>query len=464
MLVLKYFVFFLDSTPRFFMGDSASYIHTAMTGWIPSDRSFLYGYLIRIFSGPQDGLTTFLAVQVLVSAGAAILAGLAARIAAGASMGTATVVALVVSLEPLQLAYERYVMAETFAGLMLAILVVSALWYLRKPALLPLLSFVGAGIGLVSLRLNTVPLVWSLAFILPVLSVARFPGTSFGPFRNPNSARFARVALHVVLLLALTAVTHGVYRHVYGALRDGPPGYQHADGLFAVAGWAPLIRADAFPDAFLAEQILSAVAIDLSDPGNREAQRWSPTGISYCFEQVIGNPYDANRLAREVAFRAALNDPVAVFRLGFHTVSRYLDPGQIRASLRWDQGENPITENLASDLRSVFAVDVARSVEPSPVRSWHGFPVNWYILLPLMPCVAFLCIPFVPTCSRPEVGFLVIVGFGLVACGPFLGTMTVVRYLHPLAWLNMVLFAVIGHSLLKARLSAQKASPVAFGL
>ena len=47
----------LDPTPKLFMGDSWSYIWTALTGWIPGDRSYFYG---AWYTGSRFGLTVLL--------------------------------------------------------------------------------------------------------------------------------------------------------------------------------------------------------------------------------------------------------------------------------------------------------------------------------------------------------------------------------------------------------------------
>ena len=39
VVLLKFFLLALDPLPRMFIGDSASYIATAIIGWIPDDRS-----------------------------------------------------------------------------------------------------------------------------------------------------------------------------------------------------------------------------------------------------------------------------------------------------------------------------------------------------------------------------------------------------------------------------------------
>ena len=37
----------IDAAPAVFLGDSESYLATALEGWIPPDRSFAYGYVLR---------------------------------------------------------------------------------------------------------------------------------------------------------------------------------------------------------------------------------------------------------------------------------------------------------------------------------------------------------------------------------------------------------------------------------
>jgi hypothetical protein len=51
ILAIKLLLLWLDPTPKLFMGDSGSYIWTALTGWIPGDRSYFYGYVVTLACG-----------------------------------------------------------------------------------------------------------------------------------------------------------------------------------------------------------------------------------------------------------------------------------------------------------------------------------------------------------------------------------------------------------------------------
>ena len=47
ILALKTLFLAIDPHPALMFGDSASYLATAMEKWIPPDRSFIYGFIIR---------------------------------------------------------------------------------------------------------------------------------------------------------------------------------------------------------------------------------------------------------------------------------------------------------------------------------------------------------------------------------------------------------------------------------
>ena len=78
ILVLNFLLLALDPLPKLFMGDSASYLWTALSGWMPPDRSFLYGYVIRWSSLWTESLTSLLILQAFLGAVTAILVRLSA--------------------------------------------------------------------------------------------------------------------------------------------------------------------------------------------------------------------------------------------------------------------------------------------------------------------------------------------------------------------------------------------------
>src|SRR5690242_16617111 len=73
IVCLKLFLFGIDPNPKLFMGDSGSYLWTALSGWIPPDRSFLYGFVIRWVSLTTHSLNSLLLLQAFLAANTAIL-------------------------------------------------------------------------------------------------------------------------------------------------------------------------------------------------------------------------------------------------------------------------------------------------------------------------------------------------------------------------------------------------------
>src|SRR5664279_1049497 len=113
IVLLKLFLLSLDPLPKMFIGDSACYIATALVGWIPDDRSYFYGFLIRFVSLYTESLTPLLLLQSLISALTALLLAYTCRSIFGLSARSACILGLVCALDPFQLVWERYVMTET---------------------------------------------------------------------------------------------------------------------------------------------------------------------------------------------------------------------------------------------------------------------------------------------------------------------------------------------------------------
>src|SRR6476659_4861040 len=67
IFAIKFLLLWLDPTPKLFMGDSGAYIWTALTGSIPSDRSYFYGYLVRWLAVWPHSLGPLLITQALAS-------------------------------------------------------------------------------------------------------------------------------------------------------------------------------------------------------------------------------------------------------------------------------------------------------------------------------------------------------------------------------------------------------------
>ena len=68
LLALKFTLWFLDPDIGFYFGDSASYLYTAVSGWIPPDRSYTYGFFVRHATLMLESLDWLVINQVLIPA------------------------------------------------------------------------------------------------------------------------------------------------------------------------------------------------------------------------------------------------------------------------------------------------------------------------------------------------------------------------------------------------------------
>src|SRR5215475_5854272 len=70
---LKLIMFIYDSNPEVFLGDSGSYLLSALMKLIPPDRSFLYGFVVRFIGQNSHSLSSLIAIQTVAGIGTSLL-------------------------------------------------------------------------------------------------------------------------------------------------------------------------------------------------------------------------------------------------------------------------------------------------------------------------------------------------------------------------------------------------------
>ena len=152
LLAVKAALLVVDPGFRLFLGDSATYLHSALTLGVPHDRSFTYGGFVRATAVWGQSLFALVLAQSLLGVLLAQSAWWVAvrQLRGSPSLGLA--LSLLLALEPGQLYYERAVMAETPGLFALAAFLAAGVAYLRTPRLLWLPVLVGLGLAAVSLR------------------------------------------------------------------------------------------------------------------------------------------------------------------------------------------------------------------------------------------------------------------------------------------------------------------------
>src|SRR4051812_2427675 len=112
---LKFALVLLDGNPSAFMGDTGAYLYTALHNYLPHDRGFFYGFLLRPLAIWPHSLRFLVFAQAAMSAISAWLIAVNLSRVFAIPFRWAAVASLLCALEPLQLLSERYIMTDTTA-------------------------------------------------------------------------------------------------------------------------------------------------------------------------------------------------------------------------------------------------------------------------------------------------------------------------------------------------------------
>src|SRR5580700_337807 len=115
LIALKFGLALIDGRPSVFMGDSGAYLYTALHGYIPHDRGFVYGLLLRPLAVWPHSLRFLVFAQATMSAISAWLIALLLTGAFAVPLRWAALRSFLCAIEPLQLILERNVLTESIA-------------------------------------------------------------------------------------------------------------------------------------------------------------------------------------------------------------------------------------------------------------------------------------------------------------------------------------------------------------
>lgn len=438
ILLVKLLFLALDHRPVLFLGDSAAYLNTAVKDTIPTDRSFTYGYLIRHVAVTTRSLGRLVAFQTMLGAFSSILLAYLLREYFRTGRAVAFTMGFLSAVEPLQLMYERYVLTETVTLFVFALYTLLAFQYIAGRRLFTLMLMQVAAILLISLRISFVPLAWACALAVPLLAAwdAGLPR---------NKARMAAAAASVFASVLLLGSLIEGYKQVNGALSGRPPAMQYASGHFLLSGVAPIVKPGDLPLPEHRDRVFSPFRRDLGDRRHREFHRWIDGGLIHRIQMAVPGLLNADAVSKETAVNAIKRDPVGVARLTLLTYADYFDLPYFKECLVQDRGVHELKPWLLRMLRHRFRYryDAAPGME---VRSVTGsfFMISWpwYCLLALTPFLALAGWGVCPAGKRRYAFVLLL--FAVTIVGPIMlvGPHPVARYLHPLAWIALILGGV----------------------
>lgn len=446
IVLLKLLLLALDPLPKLFIGDSACYISTALVGWIPDDRSYFYGYVIRWVSLSTGSLTALLLLQTLMSAATAMLLAHVCRSTFGLSVKVSYILGFICALDPLQLVWERYVMTETISLFLYVAVLHYAFRYLKHRGLRDLARVQGLSILLLGFRMSYLLLVQISAVLLPILAFAPLLWTAWRNRREAQAGQWRplKVAFgHGLASIALMLLLHGGYRQLNGLLCGREPAYLYATGLHLLAFWAPVVTPADATDPRLAEIIAQGEEFEIKDLTARNRQRFDSDYLVDRWQQAEPDTPDASQIAKETALRALRRAPLQVLGLAAQTFAQYWNLKDLRSYASIDLGHHDLTVEQRGLLAEHFhfATD-GRIIGAPPTLLQHFFlncwPYCYFVLLsPLLGLWA------VYVARDKQVALLLLLHLSIILGVTFTFTVAPsLRYLQPASVLTLFTVAL----------------------
>lgn len=388
IVLLKFTLLALDPLPKIFVGDSICYLSTALAGWIPDDRSYFYGYVIRWVSLWTGSLTFLLLLQSLISALTALLLAHICRSIFGLSARASYIIGLICALDPFQLVWERYVMTESISLFLYVAGLYYSFLYLQHRVIRHLAIVQGIGVLLIGFRMSYLLLVQASTVLLPIMAFSPFlleRWRNRGGTRLPAIPSVKTAVVHVTASIAMMFLFHGVYKQVNGLITGREPAYLYATGLHLLAFWAPVLEPTDASDERLAQIIAEGDEFNIKELTERNNQRFKSGYLVDRWQEEEPDVSRANQIAKETALRTLRRDPLGVLRLATQTFAQYWDFQGIQHYATIDLGHNDLTseqcEMLAEEFH--FATD-GRVIGAPPTLLQRFFLVSWPYCYPLL--------------------------------------------------------------------------------
>lgn len=426
--LVKLVVFVLDSNPQVLLGDSMSYLATAIQGWIPNDRSFLYGFLVNYVTTRARSLSSLLAVQTCAGIATALFTAWILVRFFRAPFRIAAAMAVIIAIEPQQMMYERFVLTESLSTAVFAGFLFLALEYIYSKQWWSLPATQIAGVLLIALRMTYLPVVAATTLIAPFLACV--------PLRN----RGRQLAIQLLISVSLFALLHTAYRQWNGYLQEKPPAYLYADGFFLIGTVSPLITAADTDIPQLAPVLSRPLAYAKGENRviSRNAELYLDDGLVTRIKAALKDDYQANVEAKRIAYRAIRRDPAGLIRLATQTTLLVYSWKYMNDSMREEAGMRGLEQGQL-DVLSHYHLD-ARGLPfmKTLTRQYYLGSWPWFLLVLHTPVALLVCVAVEQPGARRLIWFLALTAWVQVGTAQLLQVEPSTRYLHPTA----VLFAI----------------------
>jgi hypothetical protein len=458
VVAFKFLLLGLDPLPKLYLGDSISYLETAISGWMPGQRSFVYGYVIRWTSLWTGSLTWLLVLQVFLSIVIAIIAAWICRAIFDLPETLSYLFGFLCSIDPLQLAWERYVMTETFSLFFYALVVQQSFVYLRSRRMVTLLAIQVLSVITISFRMSFLIVAQVNAVALPVIAFFAEPQ----PIKPAVGQRWRFQLLkrgafwrHLAASAATMFLLDQGYQHVNGFLSHREPARLYDTGYFLLAIWAPALQPQDAADPRLAEIIRHGGEFGLRDVALRDGQLFSPGFLVDRWRHAESDPGKSGEIATRTALNAFYRDPATVIGLAAKTYLAFWfwSGHSIQKIAKFDLGNGTdLTDSERADLANWFHWTVLSESrrQVQTITTWYYEAASPYFFLVLLSPVVSLALLFFA--RNKAYALLLFAHTTVLVTSTFLLSLHPdTRFLHPLSFLTLLNLALGLKALLDRR-------------
>ena len=444
IFALKLVLFAIDPVPKLYLGDSGSYIWTALTGGIPLDRSFFYGYVIRWTALWTESLTWLVVVQVCLSAITCILFSSITRVIFELRERWSYVFGFLCAIDPLQLLYERYVMTEAISLCLYAFVIYHSFLYLKTRRLRNLVIVQAASVLLIGFRMSFLLQVQISTIILPLMAFA--PDVLKRIRRRPRAEASrmsaARVcAGHLLLSVTLMFLLHAGYKRTNGWLSHREPDYLYSTGATLLAFWAPILQPEDASDPRLADLIRRGDEFGLRNPAFRNGQRFKRGGLIDRLSKVVGDQSKADSLAKKTALHALWRDPLGILGIGWRTYVGYWNVATMKKYAESDFSFRRTPDDKFIELlASRFHLSYAKGTRTmSLIQLYYLLAWPYYFLILLAPLLSGLAIALR---SVHRYAILLFIHISTMMAMAMTFGFDTVRYFQPISFMTLLVLAL----------------------
>jgi hypothetical protein len=438
IVLVKLLLLGCDPWPRLYPGDSVAYLRAAVTGPMPEDLPYFYGYLVGWLCNGAASLGSLVLAQALISVVIAIAVAWICRAMFSLVEWLSYLFGFLCSIDPLQLVWERYVMPETLGLFFYTLVLQQSFVYLRNRRAATLVFVQVLAVITVAFR--------SMLLVPLVVMAAALPVIAFGWQRRPprvehgeSSARFQflhqwQFWAHIALgLLSISVLTWG-YGESAPVLANRGRASLNAMGYNMLSAWAPAIWPQDSPDPRLAEILEHGSEFEITSATSRHAQRFARGRLIDRWRQAEAD----SRKSRDIAFRTAMNalrrDPAAVIGLAARTYYAFWQGRAMERLAKVDLGGGTINDSRQKSLldRYHWRAPVDVRAEPLTLSRWYYLAATPYyfaiLLSPLLPLTLLFA------AAQKPYAIILFAHTWLVFCTTFLLSLApTLRYLQPLS-------------------------------